>query len=367
MAVTGQRPSAAVGGNIVSTDVSLSKPETLMPLLTGLVVASLYIRVIETLGHRIAIALGLRKAKVHSFTSAWGEAVYFTIQILISYRLFSGTDWFWPSGWASAMDDGRVGASAANGLAGLPPFHCTREYRAYYVCEFGYYTAMLFTIFFKKRKKDFKEMVFHHAVTSALILVSYANWHLRIGIVVMMLHNLFDPFLNAAKCAHYTCTGAAHVIADIFFGAGALTFAVTRILMYPYAIYVAWMYASPSGAHCIWDATGDEWFLKLLLCFLYPVHLYWFGLILKVAKKALCSGEVQGDDRSDSGEDDEVVVDAKVAQQQAAAGLRLPAASRCSQTGATGPSAARCGVVDASPRAARRRGPNARPLALQRD
>jgi hypothetical protein len=285
-----------VPGNIVSTEVSLAKPETLMPLVIGLTVAFMYIRVIEEAGRRVARALGLRKGKVESFASSWCEAVYFSVQIFISYRLFSGADWFWPSGWSSAMDDGRAGVNA-NGLAGAPPYHCTREVRAYYVCEFGYYATMLVTIFFKKRKKDFKEMVFHHLVTSILILVSYANWHLRIGIIVMMIHNLFDPFLNIAKMAHYAFTGPAHVIADISFGIGAVVFLITRLIMYPCAIYSTWAYGT--------GIDGEEGFLKLLLWFLYPVHIFWFVLILKVAQKALFSGQVQGDDRSDS-EDDEV-------------------------------------------------------------
>jgi ceramide synthetase len=298
-----REPLLATADNIVSTKVSLQRPETLMPLATGLVVAFFYVKLIESVGRWVARACRLKGRKIEKFADSWCEAVYFSGQIFISYRLFSGTSWFWPSGWPSSLDDGLKG-DLANGLDGLPPYHCTREVRAYYVCEFGYYTVMFFAVFFKRRRKDFWELVFHHVVTSTLIGLSYSLWHLRFGVIVMMIHNLFDPFLNIAKCAHYVFNpaGTAHVIADVSFGVGAVVFLVSRLIYYPYAIYCTVIYASPLVEHPHQPA---QTFLKVLLSFLYPLHVFWFVLILKVAHKALFSGTVQGDERSDS-EDDEI-------------------------------------------------------------
>jgi len=122
----------------------------------------------------------------------------------------------------------------------------------------------------------------------------------------MNLHNLFDPFLNVAKCCHYAFKGPLHALADVSFGLGAVVFLASRLVLYPVVIYHAWFYtiAFP-GADPIWDATVDQWACKMLLCMLYPIHLFWFYLILKVAKKALVGGTVQNDERSDSESEDE--------------------------------------------------------------
>merc|ERR1711957_193236 len=146
------------------------------------------------------------------------------------------------------------------------------------------------------------EMVFHHIVTSLLIGLSYWLWSLRNGVVVMMIHNLFDPFLNIAKCAHYAFTGHAHAIADVSFGVGAVVFLVTRLIFLPYAIYCLIVYGTPAEYHPYQIVLN---FLTALLSLLYPLHLFWFSLILKVAYKALFSGTVQGDERSDSEDEDD--------------------------------------------------------------
>jgi len=227
----------------------------------------------------------------------------------VNYRLFSGASWFWPSGWDLLMAD--TGKVTPTGDAAVSIYQCAREMRTYYVLEFGWYSMCLVVLFFKKRRSDFLEMLAHHVITSVLIFTSYSCGYLRTGIVVMNLHNLFDPFLNVAKCCHYAFKGPQgesplHALADVSFGLGMVVFLASRLVLYPVVIYHAWFHliAFP-GADPIWDATVDQWACKMLLCMLYPIHLFWFYLILKVAKKALVGGTVQNDERSDSESEDE--------------------------------------------------------------
>jgi len=301
-----------VGGDLVPVEASFWQPGTLVPMALAIVMAFFYLQAIEAVGSAVAAALrvgsGLdprrRLRKRERFCTAWGEAVYFAIQVFVNYRLFSGFSWFWPSGWDLLMAD--TGKPTPTGDAAAPVYHCAREMRTYYVLEFGWYSMCLVVLFFKKRRSDFLEMLAHHVITSVLIFTSYSFGYLRIGIVVMNLHNLFDPFLNVAKCCHYTFKGPLHVLADVSFGLGAVVFLVSRLVLYPVATYYMWFYlvAFP-GAHPIWDATVDQWACKILLCMLYPIHLFWFYLILRVAKKALVGGTVQNDERSDSESEDE--------------------------------------------------------------
>jgi len=311
------------GGDIVVAQVSIAQPETLVPMALAIVLAYFYLKAIEAGGYAVAASLGVgrgmerprRERKRERFCTAWGEALYFAIQVFINYRLFSSTSWYWPSNWDLLMDDGRKAALQGGDAAQL--YRCTREMRTYYTLEFGWYAMNLGLLFFKKRRSDFLEMFAHHVITSALIFLSYAFGFMRIGIVVMNLHNLFDPFLNVAKCCHYAFKGPLeplHIFADISFGVGLVVFLASRLVMYPYAIYHAWFFTA--GPDPIWDATADEWVCKILLCMLYPIHMFWFYLILKVAKKALIGGTVQNDERSDSESEDDEPANTSVKQQQ---------------------------------------------------
>jgi len=286
----------SVGGDLVPVEVSLWQPETLVPMALAIAMAFFYLQAIEAVGSAVAAALRVGSGldprsqlrKRERFCTAWGEAVYFAIQVFVNYRLFSGASWFWPSGWDLLMAD--TDNATPTGDAAAPLYHCAREMRTYYVLEFGWYSMCLVVLFSKKRRSDFLEMLAHHVITSVLIFTSYSFGYLRIGIVVMNLHNLFDPFLNVAKCCHYAFKGPLHALADVSFGLGAVVFLVSRLVLLPIVVYFAW------GAH---------WACTMLLCMLYPIHLFWFYLILKVAKKALVGGTVKNDERSDSESEDE--------------------------------------------------------------
>ncbi|CAK0795279.1 unnamed protein product, partial [Prorocentrum cordatum] len=284
-------------GGVVPVDVSIARPDTWAPFVLSAVVAFFYLQAIEAVGRAVAAVLrvgsGLDLARLsrkrERFCTAWGEAVYFAIQVFVNYRLFGGASWYWPSSWGLLMAE--VGKETLRGESAPPLYHCTREMRTYYLLEFGWYSMCLVVLFFKKRRSDFLEMLAHHAITSVLVFTSYSYGYLRVGVVVMNLHNLFDPLLNVAKCCHYAFKGPLHILADVSFGLGAVVFLVSRLVLYPLAIYHVWLYlfasrvfASP-GAQPAWAATADQWACLVLLCMLYPIHLFWFYLILKVAKK----------------------------------------------------------------------------------
>lgn len=316
LADVGQLLDVVQGGSpareLAPVEVSFGRPETLVPLALAMVMAFFYLQAIEAAGYVAAATLrvggGLdprrRSRKRERFCTAWGEAVYFAIQVFVNYRLFSGASWYWPSGWDLLMAD--TGQMTPMGDAAAPLYHCAREMRTYYVLEFGWYSMCLVLLFFKKRRSDFLEMLAHHAITSVLIFTSYSFGYLRIGVVVMNLHNLFDPFLNVAKCCHYAFKGPLHVLADVSFGLGAVVFLASRLVLYPVVIYHAFIHhvwfhtITYPGEDPVWDAPVDRWACIILLCMLYPIHLFWFYLILKVAKKALVGGTVQNDERSDS-------------------------------------------------------------------
>jgi hypothetical protein len=295
------------GGDVVPAVASVTRPETLVPMALAVVMMFFCAQAIEAAGWATAAALrvgsGLNPKRLlqkrERFCTAWCEAVYFAVQLFVSYRLFSGTSWYWPSGWDTLT------AEHLEGHPSPPVYHCAREMRTYYVMEFAWYAMGMVLMFCKKRRSDFLEMLAHHAITSVLIFTSYSYGYIRVGIVVMMLHNLFDPFLNAAKCCHYAFKGSLHALADVSFALAAVTFFVSRLVLYPVVVYNVWFHNEVyPGKVPVWDATVDQWICKICLVMLYPIHLFWFYLICKTAKKALVGGTVQKDERSDSEDED---------------------------------------------------------------
>jgi hypothetical protein len=64
----------------------------------------------------------------------------------------------------------------------------------------GRYVAGLFAlVVLDTRRKDFLQMSAHHVVTILLLTLSFAASHMRVGAVVIVLHNISDPFLQFAK------------------------------------------------------------------------------------------------------------------------------------------------------------------------
>ena len=85
--------------------------------------------------------------------------------------------------------------------------------------------------FFEVKRKDFVEMLLHHVTTLGLILFSWFVNFTRFGVLVMVLHDVSDVFLEVGKICIYMGMDTAK---DIIFVVFALTFFVTRLVMYVY-------------------------------------------------------------------------------------------------------------------------------------
>ena len=85
------------------------------------------------------------------------------------------------------------------------------------------------------RRKDFAESMAHHLVTIALLYYSfYANF-VRPGIVVMLLHDISDIFLEAAKLARYADRQGAALWLFVTF---TLSWIVCRLYFFPKMVVI---------------------------------------------------------------------------------------------------------------------------------
>uniref|UniRef100_A0A8C8W2W9 Ceramide synthase 5 n=1 Tax=Peromyscus maniculatus bairdii TaxID=230844 RepID=A0A8C8W2W9_PERMB len=139
---------------------------------------------------------------------------------------------------------------------------------------------------------DFLIMFVHHLATIGLITFSYINNMVRVGSLVMCLHDSSDFLLEAAKLANYA---KYQRLCDTLFVIFSAVFMVTRLGIYPLWILNTTLFES-------WEMIGPYpswWFFNGLLLTLQVLHVIWSYLIARIAFKALIRGKVSKDDRSD--------------------------------------------------------------------
>uniref|UniRef100_A0A671U3U8 Ceramide synthase 5 n=1 Tax=Sparus aurata TaxID=8175 RepID=A0A671U3U8_SPAAU len=171
----------------------------------------------------------------------------------------------------------------------------------YYVTELAFYWSLMFSQFTDIKRKDFLIMFIHHLATISLISFSYVNNMVRVGSLVMCVHDSSDFLLEAAKLANYA---KSQRLCDFLFIVFSVVFFITRLVIYPIWILNSTMFES-------WAIVGPYpswWLFNFLLLVLQVLHIIWFYLIARIAVKAMLRGKVCNDVRSDieSSSDDEV-------------------------------------------------------------
>ncbi|KAH8871231.1 Ceramide synthase 3 [Schistosoma japonicum] len=159
------------------------------------------------------------------------------------------------------------------------PYHVlTPEIHWYYMVQLGYYTASSIWIFYEVKRSDFKVLLGHHISTVSLLVFSYlTNFH-RIGAIVLLLHDIADCWMEAAKICKYINKNLASEVVIW-----------TTIKLGPVENGIYPGYVIMNG----------------FLLVLQILHIYWFCLIVKIAVQVKSHGRLFKDCRSESELSDE--------------------------------------------------------------
>ncbi|EDQ89724.1 uncharacterized protein MONBRDRAFT_20758 [Monosiga brevicollis MX1] len=161
------------------------------------------------------------------------------------------------------------------------------ETESYYVAELAYYVSGIFIhVFLDQPLKDYWVMFSHHVITILLIYCSYVFGYQRVGMLVLLCHDVSDIFLDYAKCFHYL---DLDMLSTLTFVNMLISWVLYRLYYYPtIAINSAMFESIEEGPKpkfhelfCIW------------LSLLQILHVYWFGLMLDVARRRLFEGEIE--------------------------------------------------------------------------
>ncbi|XP_051930268.1 ceramide synthase 4a isoform X1 [Hippocampus zosterae] len=168
----------------------------------------------------------------------------------------------------------------------------TNAHSWYYILELGFYLSLLLCVSVDVKRKDFKEQVIHHIATIFLIGFSYCANYVRIGTLVMLVHDSSDFLLESAKMFHYaewtkTC--------DSLFVIFSLVFLITRLVVFPCRIIHTTLVLSLD----FFEPFFGYYFFNALLLVLQALHIFWAYLILRMIYKFMFNGKVERDERSD--------------------------------------------------------------------
>ncbi|XP_035273714.1 ceramide synthase 2 [Anguilla anguilla] len=166
----------------------------------------------------------------------------------------------------------------------------------YYIVEMSFYWSLLFSVAFDIKRKDFKEQIIHHFATLILLAFSWCANYIRIGTLVMIIHDASDVLLESAKLFNYAKWEKTCNIIFILF---AVVFMVTRLIIFPFwLIHCTWVYPVVS-----YPPFFGYYFFNVMLLLLQLLHIFWACLILRMLKKFLF-GNLTRDERSDNEEDE---------------------------------------------------------------
>jgi len=160
---------------------------------------------------------------------------------------------------------------------GYPFQAISPDLRRFYLTAVGYHLSEVAMLLLEVRHPDFWEMLLHHTVSCSLVCFSYALNYVRIGSLVLLLHGGTDILIYLSKSIVDT-PNTRFIVASYF--ALVAAYAVFRICVFPLSIMrSAWVESVQQVAPADLYGWG---YLNFALFTLFLLHMYWFGLILKI-------------------------------------------------------------------------------------
>lgn len=225
--------------------------------------------------HQIAEALHIREAV--KFTESGWKSLWYTISFAWGCSIVFGSGWF-PHIHLVWED-----------LKGHPILF---NHRLFQIVELGFYFHSLFAHFFLEvHRSDYWAMLFHHIVTIFLILTSYIAGYAslknlfhttrfyRMGIVVLVVHDINDVIFEAGKLLLYQEKKNLENLVNGIFGLFVLVWAVARLGVFPFVVIRTAFVHAP---HYFQYHSAIGYCVKSMilgLLFLEILHIYWFVLI----------------------------------------------------------------------------------------
>jgi hypothetical protein len=130
---------------------------------------------------------------------------------------------------------------------------------------------MFIYIFFEIKREDFVAMLLHHIATAILIFCSYVRGDLRIGSVILFIHDITDITNSLVKMVNHIRWKKSAVVV---FAIVLINWLYWRIFIFSKAIYLT----------AVNDDTSliSKQVCVPLLSLLLILHIYWYFMFMKI-------------------------------------------------------------------------------------
>jgi hypothetical protein len=240
----------------------------------GLVLAQ---KVFKVIFRDVASAMLVRQSRWHQ--QVWGAKVerccdavfkgsYYVVVTVWAYVILRDKPWV-----PSVL--GGSGETRFCWTDGFPFQPLSDDITTLYLTVVGYHLSEVLLHIFEPHLPDFWDMLLHHTVACFLVSFSYVLNYVRIGSLVLVLHGATDIFIYASKVL--VDTSCVRLKAASYLGLVG-SYAYFRIYVFPmHVMRSAWIESVQQAK--VETAWG---FLNFALCVLLLLHMYWFGLIIKI-------------------------------------------------------------------------------------
>ncbi|KAK1425528.1 hypothetical protein QVD17_20881 [Tagetes erecta] len=261
--------------------------------------------VFEVIGRRLIFGKDQEKLavtvegikKIRKFKESAWKCVYYLSAEFLALAVTHNEPWFTKT----------IHFWVGPGTQKWPDQKAKLKLKGLYMYTGGFYTYSIFAlIFWETRRSDFGVSMAHHVATLILITVSYICRFVRVGSVVLALHDATDVFLEVGKMSKYS---GAEGLASFSFILFVVAWIILRLILYPF-----WVLRSTS-TELVQVLDNEKYktlgpiyyylFNTLLFCLLV-LHIYWSVLIYRMlARQIQDRGKISEDVRSDSDSDHE--------------------------------------------------------------
>ncbi|KMZ74094.1 LAG1 longevity assurance-like protein [Zostera marina] len=200
-----------------------------------------------------------RQVKIEKMSESMWKFSYFLIGVIWSVSIICNESW---------------SRDIHDYFRGWPDHPLKVSMKLFYIWQCGIYIYSIVAILtWETRRKDFPIMLSHHIITIILIVYSYL---VRIGCIIIALHDTCDIFLEVAKVLKYI---QAEMGASIFFGIFAISWFLLRLVYFPF-----WVIRSSSYLSIEFISASENFiimyyvFNSMLISLLF-FHVYWWKLI----------------------------------------------------------------------------------------
>lgn len=147
--------------------------------------------------------------------------------------------------------------------------------------------------FIDEYHKDYYLMFAHHIATMILLVPSYHHNYVRIGLLVLFVHDAPDVVIDLLKLS-FICKldgKKGFFITEITFFLNFFTWFYFRLFLFPVkVIYSAFYESAVNSGQSFWDGVHtlqSYWLMQISLIFLLCLHVWWYWLFIRILRNII--------------------------------------------------------------------------------